>query len=238
MRIKATLAFTVIASFWVSTANSATITLEEYGLFLSSPDFSQNVQDSHIYWPTSNLGTQHLGLTIDNQLGPNSLGTFSWTVENQASHGYQGINAVVYLDAAIDRDINTFFNENATWMGNAQATSWEADDPWYPDIQNNVASGQLTNQNWVAPGFEGDVALALGFYIPELKQGDAFTMTMSISMEDIGGWYHFDPDSDFGFYFNSTLEFIAAEVPVPEPSALALLALGLGGLGLARRRNA
>lgn len=230
--------FISLAAALGSPAVAGPILLEEYSLFVASDDLVTPLYDRHEYAPDSTLANANWLVETNNALNADNLGQFTWTVTN-AGESVSGLNTTVYLDASIDELLNTHYNESAEYLGNTGATSWEADEPgWvFGDIYGNAQNGELDNSNAVSPGWEDDPALALGFYLDDFSVGDAFELTFTTSLDDIGGFYQYDADSDFGFYFNADLTFIPDSVAVPEPASLALLGFGMVSLISVRRRR-
>ncbi len=232
-----------LACFSIGATQSlaAVISVEEFGLFASSPEFTQGfVQDTHVFSPLSDFDSVGWDIETQDNLGNDNFGSFTWKVTNNSGVNYSNITSVAYLDAAIDEQENTFFNESAVFTGNTDASSWEADEPGFQfgDIYDNAQAGSLDNSSSVGVGNEDDPSLALGFEINDFMTGDWFELTFEISEDDIGGLFQFDPDSNFGFYFNASLKiYDGVTTEVLEPSTLSLLGLGVAAIFVTRRRK-
>lgn len=164
----------------------------------------------------------------------------------------------LFADGEIDEETNTFFNEDFGSNGVlAAGQSFEVDEPGYGeggylgDIFENFALGALDN-GFMEESFTEtsgnapeDISLGLGWNF-SLTAGQ--TAVVSFLLSDIapntGFWLsHSDPDSEFTFFFSSTLEISGGEtepppVPVPEPGTLVLIGAGLLGTAISRRRQA
>lgn len=173
-------------------------------------------------------------------LDADNLGTFGWTFTNTSGTALSNLYFLVFLDADIDRDLNTFFNEYGEFgslalppsaiLGSIAASSWEIDEPGFlfGNIVTNLFAGVLENSNGVPSSAPDDASLALGFFLAQLSPGQSLTVRMSISRTDIGGLRQVDPDSDFQFYFNGAAEVTnGGPSPIPEPSTFALMISGV-----------
>ena len=182
----------------------------------------------------------------------NNLGTFGWAFTNTTGSTLSNVNFFVFLDADLDRGVNTFFNEYGEFVdlslpasapgGAIGATSWQIDEPGFVfgTILNDLAAGSLQNANFVSSATPDDVSLALGFVIGSLAPGQTANLTLRLSLTSIGGLQQFDPDSNNGFFLNGYATVGATTEPppsgVPEPGSLALCAAGVGALLLLRKR--
>ena len=113
----------------------------------------------------------------------------------------------------------------------ASRDSWEIDEPGYffGDIFENLLAGTLDSSNAIPEGLSGDVSLGLGFELGTLELGDSWGGSFQISLSDIGGLSHSDPDSAFQYYFNGNVEVFRNDpASVPEPPTLLMLTAGLG----------
>ena len=187
-------------------------------------------------------------------LDPNNLGTLGWSFTNTTGSALLNVSFFGFLDADIDRNLNTFFNEYGVLVdlslpasapgGAIGATSWQIDEPGFVfgTILNDLAAGSLQNANFVSSATPDDVSLALGFVIGNLAPGQTANLTLRLSLTSIGGLQQFDPDSNSGFFLNGYSTIGALEQPpppsdVPEPSTWALYAAGVGALLICRKRN-
>lgn len=169
-------------------------------------------------------------------LDADNLGSFGWTFTNTTGNALSNVLFLVFLDADIDRDLNTFFNEYGEFgnlglppsavLGSIAASSWEIDEPGFlfGNITTNLFAGTLDNSNGVPSSAPDDVSLALGFSLSQLNPGQSMTVSASIFLADIGGLRQVDPDSDFRFYFNGAAQVTEASTEaVPEPATFLLV---------------
>jgi hypothetical protein len=234
---------------WCCASSSAYAvpTVYELSAFINSPTLGgASLQDTRIGSRSNQFGGAGLDVAFDNNLNADNFGTVSWTIAND---GTDLLDASFYgfLDAEIDEPINSFFNEYGDSSGftpgagesDSAADSWEIDEPQFAfgDIFDNISGGSLDNSNGVPESSPYDVSLALGFDIGEFLANDILTATFDISATDNGGLFHFDPQSQDGFYFNGSVTVESADVPVPEAASLLLLSIGLGGIMVVRRKQ-
>lgn len=149
----------------------------------------------------------------------------------------------MFVDYEIDEDTNTYFNEFGVSGGApAGGQSWEIDEPGYffGDIVDNFFDSTFDNSNGVPSGLEDDVSMGLGWDF-SLEDGETAVISFFLSENQPGSGFwlnHVDPDSQYGYYFSSTLEIRGDEpAGVPEPGTLLLLGAGLLGLAASRRRR-
>lgn len=185
-------------------------------------------------------------------LDASNIGTFGWTFTNTTSVVLTNVSVFGFLDADIDRDLNTFFNEYGQFLslalpgsapgGAIGATSWQIDEPGFVfgTILNDLAAGSLQNANFVSSATPDDTSLALGFFVGNVAPGQTVRLTLVLSMTSIGGLQQVDPDSLLSFHLNGFATSESSEPPlgeVPEPSAwLLCTTAGIGALLLARKR--
>jgi hypothetical protein len=144
----------------------------------------------------------------------NGLGSFGWRFTNTTGATLEDLRFVVFLDADIDRDANTFFNEHGAFVslapppgapaGAIAASSWEIDEAGFlsGDLARRLATGGLDNANAAPAGAGDDVALALGFRLGALANEASADFAFSLSATNIGGLIQTDPDSNLQFHFN------------------------------------
>jgi PEP-CTERM motif len=161
-------------------------------------------------------------------------------------------SASVYLDAEINQEANTWFNERGEALVAAGgATSWEIDEPGFGvsyigDIYANYLSGVYDNSVFGGDtSLVEDVALGLAFNFGSLGVGDRLDLDILIGDTFIGPgwgtvlhqWDHTDGLSGDNLYFAGRYSILRAppvEPPdppapgaVPEPGTLALMGLGM-----------
>ena len=170
--------------------------------------------------------------TYTSNFDANGFGSFGWKFTNPTGAPLQNLRFVVFLDADIDRDINTFFNEYGSLVGLAlppgapsgaiAASSWEIDEPGFlfGNIAQHLLTGNLDNSNGVPSAAPDDVSLALGFQFGTLAPGASLTGNFLIGQTAIGGLKQTDPDSGADLYFNGYLKF-ASTPPTIAASTIA-----------------
>lgn len=185
-------------------------------------------------------------------LDGDGFGSFGWVYANTGVATLTDLKFIVFLDADIDRDDNTFFNEYGDFVsldlppgapaGSVSASEWEIDEPGFlfGDILGNAAAGFLDNSNAIDSALPDDVSLALLFQVGALDPGLAATVTLQISRTNINGLRQLDPDSELSFYFNGFAGVDEAPPTggeIPEPGTWSLFAGGLGVAAWLRRRR-
>jgi hypothetical protein len=171
-------------------------------------------------------------------------GTFGWLFTNNSGQVLPNVRLLAVLDADLDRDGNTFFNEYGEFLslalaagspsGAVAAIGWEIDEPGFlfGNIFTNAANGQFDETNTVTSALPDDVALGLSFSTGDLSPGQSLRLTLSISPQAVAGLRQVDADSFRELYFNGFAE-VQDPPPVnaiPEPSLVVLTATGLGSL--------
>ncbi len=182
-------------------------------------------------------------------LDGNNLGSFQFIWLNNTGLTVTDLRFVLFLDADIDRDDNTFFNEYGTFIslalpvgappGAIAATEWEIDEPEYVfgNIYSHALAGVLDNSNGVPSSTVDDVSLALLFSLGDIAPGQFVTVTGTLSPTDAAGLGHFDPDSPYEFYFNGhAVTGDGGAAGVPEPSTFAMAFGAISAAACLRRR--
>jgi len=225
----------------IGTAEAAMIAISDSSAFIHANGglVTQFTQSSPTYFTT---------------LDGANLGTFGWSYTNGTGASLTNVRVSGFLDADIDRDLNTFFNEYGLFLslglpsdapaGAIAATSWQIDEPGFVfgTILADLAADSLRNENFVSSATPDDASLALGFLIGSLAPGRTVTLTLRISPTNIGGLQQFDPDSDSGFYLNgfatlSPLGETPSPSDVPEPSTFGLVACAVSALLFSTRKR-
>ena len=219
------------------TGMADSIDFEEFALFSYSDVWGSSVVDYQVVDPSSNYASVGLDVTFTNNLDADNLGTVTWRIENNSGQALTNFNVFGFLDADIDFDDNTFYNEHGTYLGNTTADQYEIDEPGYVfgDIYDNLLAGDLENANAIDAGNPEDVSFALGWGLGTLDNGAWVEASFEISLLDIGGIQHSDADSDFSYYFNGWIDQSIAGVPAP--GTLLLFGLVLPFVAFTGRRK-
>ena len=116
----------------------------------------------------------------------------AYTFTNTTSTVFSNLNFFVLLDAEIDEEINTFFNEYGSTNGalglhGYDASEWQIDEPGFQTgtLLKNLFVGTLSGSNAVPPNAPNDVALSLGFSLGNLNPGAASTVLVLISEQGL-----------------------------------------------------
>jgi hypothetical protein len=218
-------------------------------LSLSSPARAGAIQLAHVeafLHAGGSLATR-ADATSDSfaaNLDADGLGTLEWTFVNTTNHVMSDVHVFGFVDADLDRSLNTFFNEYGSFIslvppsgtpgGATGASSWEIDEPGflYGDVLTHLVAGSLDDSNAVPSGSPDDVALALGFNVGDLRPGDTVRLLLQLSVAPIGGLRQTDAHSASSFYLNG---YAVTSAPVPEPATAELLLLGVAATRVARR---
>jgi len=132
-------------------------------------------------------------LSFTNSLSPDQADlVLSYTFTNTTSTVFSNLNFFVLLDAEIDEEINTFFNEYGTTNGvpglhGYDASEWQIDEPGFGTgtLLKNLFVGALSGSNAVPAIAPNDVALSLGFSLGNLNPGSASTVLVLISEQGL-----------------------------------------------------
>lgn len=232
----------VTLMLWSSQAYS--IVIFQHSAFIHSSNFGpDSLEETVIGTGLNEFSGAGLNFTFTQSLDANDFGRLSWQVTNNTGSDLFDVSFFGFLDAEIDEIFNSFFNESGALisvlgMGAADSAAdfWEIDEPGFVfgDIFDNLQDGSLDNANGVPAGSEDDVSLALGFDIGTFLSGQRLLVSLDLSLSDIGGLRHSDPDSNSRFYFNGNAA-LQDIVDVPEPGILLLLIIGLAGLSITRK---
>lgn len=219
------------------------IEIYDTGAFLHTPTIGSSSL-GHLDGVFNDFDGSGISLAFSRQTDASGYGALQWSFVNNTGKTLVNTWLFGYLDAEIDSDINSSYNESGRLVniggqggGDTAPDTWEIDEPGFifGDIYNNLFIGSLDNTNAIPAGSENDLALALGFYLGDLFAGDSWLMTLNISPFDIGGLAHFDAHSGIEFFFNGTAE-VKRAVSVTEPSIAVLMLGGLLSLFANRRR--
>ncbi|GGX73732.1 hypothetical protein [Saccharospirillum salsuginis] len=234
--MKKTIPFLLLA-FSLTQSASASLIIQELTLFNYTDTIGYTLEDGQLGYTYSNFADEGLGVDFSYNLDSNNLGTFGWTITNTTSTDFSALSTAVYLDAEIHQHSNSFTNESGYYVGNTEADSWEIDEPGFifGDLLDNLYDGATPDNTNGMNNIEDDTALALGFYLPELKEGEFFELSFEISDQNIGGLYHYDVDGGLGYYFNGSMHYSSdpdgaypdpdEPVTVSEPGILGLFAI-------------
>lgn len=162
--------------------------------------------------------------------------------------GSSDVTWISFLDADIDADTNTFFNESATTGGTlAAGQNFEVDEPGFlfGDIIDNIFYDELDGTNAFDGASPDDVSMALSFELGLMEAGDTAWVEIMISEDGdhLGPFWitHFDTDeyADTEITLSGRANFKGdGAKPIPEPSAALVFALGaLFTSGAMRKRS-
>ncbi len=152
----------------------------------------------------------------------NGYGSFGWQFTNTAGSTLQNARFVVFLDADLDRDTTTFFNEYGSLVSlslppqaasnDIAPTGWEIDEPsfLFGDLAQHLLTGVLDQTNSIPASAPDDVALALSFPLGTVPPNTLTSSFFFISQTDIGGLSQTDNISNAKFWLNG---YIRANSP-------------------------
>ncbi|MCC6820220.1 MAG: SdrD B-like domain-containing protein [Verrucomicrobiota bacterium] len=114
----------------------------------------------------------------------------TYVFTNLSSGSFTNLRFSVLLDAEVDQEFNTFFNEFGTVIGtlgngagDVTPDMWQIDEPGFVSgaLFNNLFLGALNNSNSVPASAPNDVALGLGFLLGDLAPGQSAAVSVMIS---------------------------------------------------------
>jgi len=114
----------------------------------------------------------------------------AYTFRNDGAQDIEGSRFFSFLDAEIDEEINTFFNEYGAvagtpgaGSGDAEPDYWQIDEPGFMQgqILELLLDGTLGQNNGVPSNDVDDVSMALGFELGRLRPGETATVNIMIS---------------------------------------------------------
>lgn len=233
--------FTLCILFGLVRTASA-IEIYDTGAFLHSPSIGSSSL-GHLDGVYDDFGGSGVQLDFSKNIDAFGYGSLQWSFVNNTGMTLADTWLFGYLDAEIDPDLNSSYNESGRLVsvdglgsGDTGADSWEIDEPGFlfGDIYEHLFIGALDNTNPISAGNENDLALALGFYLGDLFAGDSWSLILNISASDIGGLAQLDSASGSEFFLNGTA-VIKRATSVSEPSIAILMLLGLLSLFVNRR---
>lgn len=230
--------------FGASAASALTITLAEYAVNVDGSVYDVIDKEGSGAVVT---GTLPSGVTLG-VFPSTGLGSVTVQVGGAGAH-FVGL----FADHEIDEVENTFFNEYGYTIDSAVAgQTWEIDEPGYSfgDIYSNFIAPALDDSNGVPETAADDVSMALGRAFTLAAGETAYVSFLLGTYEaDQAGDFptipgqglkliQWDPDSEGGIYFSSSVRIDQGGGAIPEPGTMVLLGTGLLGLaGLRRRRT-
>lgn len=140
------------------------------------------------------LSSQELppGLTysFSAALSNSSDAVLTYLFVNQTNQTFTNLLFNVLLDAEIDQEVNTFFNEYGRVIGalgigpgDPEPDMWQIDEPGFENgtLFNNLFFGTLNNSNSLPQSAVNDVAFGLGFTLGDLAPGQTAAISVMIS---------------------------------------------------------
>ena len=229
-------------SVFDSVRTAQAVEIYDVGAFLHSPSVgSQSL--GFLDGQFNDFSSTGISLGFSKTIDAMGYGKLQWSFANNTGTTLADTWLFGFLDAEIDPDLNSSYNESGrlvgvhgTGSGDEAPDSWEIDEPGFSfgDIFDHLFLGSLDNSNAIPAGQEQDVSLALGFYLGNLFAGDSWLLTLNISPFDIGGLAHFDQHSGTEFFLNGTA-VVTRSTSVPEPASTMLVLLGFISLFFKRR---
>lgn len=114
--------------------------------------------------------------------------TYGFT--NTTSGTFTNLRFAVLLDAEIDQETNTFFNEYGGVIGSPGAgpgdvapDTWQIDEPGFLNgtLFNRLYLAALSNSNAIPAGASNDVAFGLGLQLGDLAPGQSAAVSVMLS---------------------------------------------------------
>ncbi len=113
-----------------------------------------------------------------------------YTLANTTDATFTDVRLFVLLDTEIAETQNTFFNELAATAGSpgagpgdAAPDAWQIDEPGFAGgtLHQNLLEGALNNRNAFGEGQAADIAMAIGFFLGNLKPGESVVTRVMVS---------------------------------------------------------
>ena len=155
------------------------------GLDLNGSEFGTSARLSRDALPAE------LGFAFTNRLSDDLTDLIlTYTLRNDGSVDLDGVRFFGLLDAEIDEEVNTFFNEYGESAGTAGTGSgdplpdfWQIDEPGFAGgtLMQGLLQGALNQVNAVPEGQPDDVALGLGFDLGRIRPSEVIEVSLVIS---------------------------------------------------------
>src|SRR5207245_2790413 len=254
------LSFALMLVVQPTTAWALTIDINQFSLFLWSPDLHTAIngtsarQQDIIIGPSNLIGgpfsdfiSQGFSVSVTNGLNANNLGTVSITVGNPTGTAFAPANLIALLDADIvstpgGADNNQ--DSSGPSFTPVGADGFQVDNP-LGGILGNILAGTLDNTDHIGAGPD-DVSLALMYSLSGgLGANQQINAGFTLTDFENGGLHQFREDTELFFNGGAFLSNLDPNLtnsypgqPTPEPGTLLLLGTGAGltAIGRLRRR--